>query len=364
MKDVIALFRRVVVQIATPYSTGTGFLVPEYGLVVTNEHVVRDNREVVVFGEQLEKTMAPVVYIDQRFDLAFLRLESFPDLPPLLMRSTPPLKHGEAVIAVGHPFGLQFTATQGIVSNIEHEQNEIPYVQHDAALNPGNSGGPLLDKEGRIVGVNTFIFREGSSIGFSLPAEQLMRSLKEYQEGGREEGCRCASCLNVVFRQQLNGRYCPHCGAQVMLPSQAEMYEPLGVARTLEDMLQSAGYDVRLSRRGPNNWEILRGSARITISYHDRTGLITGDAYLCLLPREDIKPIYEYLLRQNLEVEGLTLSIKGQDIVLSLLIYDRYLDVDTGLELFDHLFERADYYDNILVEEYGALWKYEEETEN
>ena len=82
-----------------------------------------------------------------------------------------------------------------------------------------------------------------------------------------------------------------------------------------------------------------------------------GDAFLATLPRKEIKPIYEYLLRQNFSIEGLTFSIKGQDIILSLLIYDRYLNLETGKTLFNHLFKKADDYDNILVEQYGASWK-------
>ena len=78
------------------------------------------------------------------------------------------------------------------------------------------------------------------------------------------------------------------------------------------------------------------------------------------MPKDNINPLYEYLLKQNYEIEGLTFSIKENDIVLSLLIYDRYLNMDTGMKLFKYLFERADYYDNILVEEYGAIWKNEE----
>ena len=126
-------------------------------------------------------------------------------------------------------------------------------------------------------------------------------------------------------------------------------------------MLKTAGYDVRLARKGPSIWEVEKGSANINISYHEKTGLIVGDAHLCLLPKKNIKPIYKYLLKENFHLEGLTFSIKGRDIILSLLIYDRYLNEETGMELLKHLFERADYYDNILVEEYGAIWKEEED---
>ena len=90
------------------------------------------------------------------------------------------------------------------------------------------------------------------------------------------------------------------------------------------------------------------------VQYHS-----TGDAYLCSLPKTNIKPLYEFLLRQNYTLEGLALSIKDQAIILSLIIHDRYLNVETGLKMFQNLFEQADHYDNILVEEYGAVWRTE-----
>ena len=83
------------------------------------------------------------------------------------------------------------------------------------------------------------------------------------------------------------------------------------------------------------------------------------DALLCTLPPQNIKALYEYLLRENYRNEGVTLSVRGQDIVLSLLIYDRYLKEETAEKLLSSLFEKADSYDNILVEQYGAKWRVE-----
>ena len=71
----------------------------------------------------------------------------------------------------------------------------------------------------------------------------------------------------------------------------------------------------------------------------------------------DAKELYQYLLQQNYEIEGLNFSVKGEEVVLSLQIYDRYLNIQTGNKLFKHLFDKADYYDNILVEQFGARWK-------
>jgi len=358
VKDIINFYKNVIVQIATPYSTGTGFYLKDSNIIVTNEHVVRDNQEVVVKGEGFEKQMTKVIFTDVKHDLAFLESPQNIDAPQVEIHDGK-IDQGEVVIAAGHPFGLNYSTTQGIISNIEEEKNNVIYLQHDAALNPGNSGGPLINKDGKIVGINTFVIMNGNNVGFSLPISYLKKTIEEFQEHRDQIAARCSSCSNIVFEKDIDNHYCSHCGAKVKLPTDADIYEALGVAKTIEELIEKMEYNVSLSRIGPNNWEINKGSATIHISYHEKTGLIMGDASLCLLPKENIKPLYEYLLKQNHKIEGLTFSIKENDIVLSLLIYDRYLNMDTGMKLFKHLFQKADDYDNILVEEFGAIWKKE-----
>ena len=362
MQNIIEQFKAYVIQIATPYSKGTGFYVADFDLIVTNEHVVRGNREVVVDNVHFDRQMVRVMFIDTLHDLAFLAAPIGKSEAGAELGKAQSVQQGDKVIAVGHPFGLKYTTTQGIISSTYQQTNDITYLQHDAALNPGNSGGPLLNDTGKVVGVNTFMLRDGENIGFSLPVHYLRETLKAFEAGQGRPGIRCASCSNLVFDQGINEKYCLHCGAKIVLPSYEELYEPVGVSRTLEELFAEIGCAVELSRRGPNNWEIQQGSAKINVTYHEKSGLIIGDAHLCNLPKERIGPLYEYLLKQNYSIEGLTFSInpKGQDIILSLLIYDRYLNVATGVRLFRHLFEKADHYDNILVEQYGATWKSEQ----
>ena len=362
MNKVIDFYKDVVIQIATPYTTGTGFYLRDYNMIVTNEHVIRENRAVVVEGEVLKKQLSRVLFTDPKHDLAFLEVKKDTNMPTVHMATGKEINEGDPVIAMGHPFGLKYTATKGIVSNVQHLQNDINYLQHDAALNPGNSGGPLVDEDGHIIGVNTFVIKDGNSIGFSLPINYLEDSIKEFVKGDGAIGVRCHSCTNIVYENTVEQTYCPHCGNKVQIPSLVEEYEAVGVSKTIENLLEKLGYDVRLARRGPKIWEVQKGSAKINVSYYEKSGLIVGDAFLCTLPKQNIKPIYEYMLIENYHIEGLTLSVKGQDIILSLLIYDRYLNEDTGMKLFQHLFERADHYDNILVEEYGALWKEDDEA--
>ncbi len=363
MKDIIERYRKIVVQIATPYSTGTGFYLKKPNLVVTNEHVVRGNRQVVVEGKGFENHLSRVLYTDPKYDLAFLEAKEPFEAPEVPLGLGVKVKEGDRVVAIGHPFGLKFTATQGIVSNTLHQNGDITYYQHDAALNPGNSGGPLINEGGEVLGVNTFVIRDGDNIGFCLPVTYLDQSIREYRrKAGNPIAARCAACSNLVFEGENQDQFCPHCGAQLKLPSEEEEYEAVGVAKTIESILENLGYDIALARRGPNYWEVQKGSAKIKVTYNEETGLVIGDAFLCQLPRKNIKPIYEYLLRQNYRTENLTFSVKGQDIILSLLIYDRYLNAQTGQKLFNHLFETADKHDNILVEQFGARWNEENDT--
>ncbi len=359
IRDIINRYRDVVIQIATPYATGTGFYLRDHEIIVTNEHVVRSNREAVILGTQFAKQMAPVLFTDPLYDLAFLAPPAEHDMPAIRIDAGSPVSQGDEILAVGHPFGLKYSATQGIISNMFYRKGETNYIQHDAALNPGNSGGPLVNRHGDVIAVNTFIIRDGNNIGFSLPSSYLHDTIADYMKHRDHSATRCISCANLVFDHTIEQGYCPHCGSKVTLPSAVEPYEPAGVKRTIENLLETLGYHVSLSRNGPNNWVIQQGSATINIQYHEPSGLIVGDAFLAILPKADIKPMYEYLMRQNHKLEGLALSVKGQDIILSLLLYDKYLNIDTGLTLFGRLFEKADEYDNILVEEYGAIWKQE-----
>jgi len=269
------------------------------------------------------------------------------------------LREGDPVTVIGHPFGLKFSVSAGIVSNAREVMNGVPYLQIDAPLNPGNSGGPVVNKEGQVVGINTMIIQNSNNIGFSLPVQFLQDSLDGYEKAGSDNACRCTACLNIVTEKTVEKGFCTFCGSRVELPAGLEEYAPVGVARTIERLIAQLGHDIPLSRSGPNCWEIRQGSARITITYHDKSGLLSADAVLCQLPKENIKQLYEYLLRENYGNEALTLSLHGQDIVLSLLIYDRYLNDETGMAMMRLLFEKADYYDNILVEQYGASWKAE-----
>ncbi len=355
MRKIIDLYRKVVIQIATPYSTGTGFYLADYHLIITNEHVVRGNREVVLKIYGHEKMKARVLYIDPKYDLAFIDIPKGVELPAVSINIEHIVQQGDPVIAVGHPFGLKYTATQGIVSNTLHQQAGITYIQHDAALNPGNSGGPLVNSSSEVIGVNTFIIRDGNNIGFSLPVMYLKESLDEYRVFYDQAGARCISCSNLVLEATEEEGYCPYCGSKITLPSDIEPYMPVGIVKTIEDVLAGQGVNIELSRIGPNNWLIDEGSAQINVSYNPKSGMILGEAKLCSLPKEGIKQLYIFLLKENYKLKKLTLSVRSNNVFISCVNFDRYFDKDILDRDLAEVISKADEYDDILIGQFGAI---------
>jgi len=363
-QQIIELYRPAIIQIATQTSTGTGFYLKEFNLIITNEHVVGKNAEVTIAGRMFDKRLARIWYTDKKHDLAFLQPPQDVQIPPVQLGNYEATKDGDVVVAIGHPFGLNYTATQGVISKVDRIREGVKYIQIDAAINPGNSGGPLVNKEGHIIGVNSFIIRGGDNLGFALPVSYLREALELYYPHRGEPSTRCHSCNHLVLPTNIEAtRYCPYCGTEVKLPQLPEREsKPVGVAKTVEDILRELGKDVKLARDGNNNWSVKEGTAKIKINYNPDNYFVAGDAYLCQLPADmsQIKTLYQFLLQENYKLDGLVLSCVKQNIVLSCIMYDLDMTKDAGIEMLRDLFQKADHYDNVLEKEFGCLELLEE----
>ncbi|MBP2668278.1 MAG: peptidase [Deltaproteobacteria bacterium] len=155
-------------------SLGSGVIVGEDGLIVTNEHVIRDADEIVVRLSDRSEYRAKVIGADVRTDLAVLRIQPSRKLPVATLGDSSRLKVGEFAIAVGNPFGLESTVTLGVISATGRSaepdvEGGDDFIQTDASINPGNSGGPLLNARGEVVGINTAMVSAGQGIGFAIP---------------------------------------------------------------------------------------------------------------------------------------------------------------------------------------------------
>jgi serine protease Do len=168
--------------------TGTGFIVDQSGLILTNQHVVDAAERVMVKLADGRSFRATVIGADPDIDLAVLKVEAGVPLPELPLGDSDRVRVGEWVCAIGNPYAYEHTVTVGVVSFVGRklfDQSLDQYIQTDAAISFGNSGGPLLNTAGEVVGINTAVSRQASNIGFAIPVNQVREVLPQLVETGR-----------------------------------------------------------------------------------------------------------------------------------------------------------------------------------
>ena len=192
VKKVVNVWTRDISEI--PSGTGSGFLWDNQGHVITNYHVIEDNKTARVRLNDKKSYTARVIGKSKRHDIAVLKLDGVKNLPrPIQPGSSKSLIVGQKVYAIGNPFGLDHTLTTGIISalgrSIKNSTLDMDdLIQTDAAINPGNSGGPLLDSAGRLIGMNVAIYSpSGASagIGFAIPVDNVNRVVPNLIKNGR-----------------------------------------------------------------------------------------------------------------------------------------------------------------------------------
>jgi serine protease Do len=189
--DIMEFFRRQLPR-RPIYSVGSGFVIDRSGYILTNGHVIDNAAKIVVRLSNGEEFPATLVGSDEETDLAILKIEAGRMLPALKLADSDRVRVGDWVLAVGSPFGLSRTVTAGIVSQVQRETPDGSpfqrFIQTDAAINRGNSGGPLVNLDGEAIGVNSQIATttgDYNGVGFALPSSEASAVAKQLIEGGK-----------------------------------------------------------------------------------------------------------------------------------------------------------------------------------
>lgn len=188
---------------------GSGFIVREDGLIITNHHVIEDADEIIVRLADRREFVAELIGSDAETDVAVLRIDA-DDLPTLSYGDSTTLRPGEWVIAIGSPFQFEQSVTAGIVSakgRTQGQQQYVPFIQSDVAINRGNSGGPLINTDGKVVGINSWILSSsGGNIGlsFSIPIETASSTIDQLMEFGRVSRGYLGVGIQGVDRERAN----------------------------------------------------------------------------------------------------------------------------------------------------------------
>lgn len=182
---------------------GSGFIVSSDGIILTNAHVVKDAKEVTVKLTDRREYRAKVLGADPKTDIAVLRIDA-KNLPVVTLGKTSDLKVGEWVLAIGSPFGFENTVTAGVVSAKGRslpDDSAVPFIQTDVAVNPGNSGGPLFNTRGEVVGINSQIYsRSGGyqGVSFAIPIDVATRIKNQIVATGKAEHARLGVAVQEV----------------------------------------------------------------------------------------------------------------------------------------------------------------------
>jgi hypothetical protein len=192
-EDIVARAKPAVVRLQSLTKSGSGFFVTETGLIATNAHLARGETSLLVLladGQQIEGN---VVHIAADRDIALVKVEGR-DFPYLTLAGTGKVRQGESVMAIGNPGGaMAFSVTKGIVSGIGKFSSAGPglWIQTDVPINLGNSGGPLLNARGEVIGINTLRLnkKDAAGVGFALSATDLIEVLREYYPDAKAAEC-------------------------------------------------------------------------------------------------------------------------------------------------------------------------------
>ncbi len=168
---------------------GTGFIIREDGLILTNAHVIQgaDIVEVQLTEDSDKQYTAEVIGFDQRTDIALIKIKADVKLPAASLGSSKDAQVGDWVAAFGNPYGHGHSMTKGIISSKARaigEINKIPLLQTDASINPGNSGGPLVNSKGQVIGINSAIDARAQGIGFAIPIDEVKSILPQLEQRG------------------------------------------------------------------------------------------------------------------------------------------------------------------------------------
>lgn len=341
-------------KINTSSGSGSGFLIPEKNIVVTNYHVVAGHKQVTVENIDKEKTLADVALVNPDVDLAILRPEKkLASQTVVNINPDVEVLNQDKVYVLGFPFGMPFTITEGIVSNNEQTLDGKHYVQTDAAVNPGNSGGPLINQAGELVGVTTSKFTQADNVGFAIPLQYVLTEINEFNpEENTKFVLRCSSCNTLISQKEA---YCHNCGHKVDETIFDEKQQDK-LTVFVESALSKLDFNPVLARAGHEYWLFHQGSSEIRIFvYRDRYLYATSP--LCEMPTKDVGAFYEYILSDPISPFRIAISKNQVFLSYRIHIFDIFQSEDSAAVIAENIkkmAEEADRLDDEFIKKYDC----------
>jgi hypothetical protein len=332
--------------------SGSCFYLKKYDIFVTNYHVVEGFQTVAIKDNAQNSFLARVFLVSPVHDIALLKVDNdFSGLPEISLSDITAVSIGQKINVAGYPFGMPFTVTEGTVSSPKQLMNNSYYIQTDAAVNPGNSGGPMFNDKNELVAITVSKFNNADNTGFGVPVSVLKTILETIADVDTATfNVQCHSCDTVITNEE---EYCPSCGEK--LPENIFRERGLtDLAVFCEEAISDMGINPVLARIGYENWCFHKGSAEIRMFVYNRSYLFCTSP-INTLPKKDLEPALTYLLGAN--VKPFQLGLDGNQIYISYRIHISDIFSDHRDEVKKNITQlafAADEQDNFLVTQFGC----------
>jgi hypothetical protein len=332
--------------------SGSCFYLKAHNVFVTNYHVVEGFKTVAVKDNEQNSFLAHVILVSPVQDIALLAAEGdFSHLPGIALSDIASVNIGQRLNVAGYPFGMPFTVTEGTVSSPKQLMNNSYYIQTDAAVNPGNSGGPMFNDKNELVAITVSKFNNADNTGFGIPVSVLKTILETITDIDRSVfNVQCNSCDTLITSEE---EFCPSCGEKLY----ENIFQERGLtelAAFCEDAISDMGVNPVLARVGYESWRFHKGSSEIRMFVYDRSYLFCTSP-INILPKKDLEPALTYLVETN--VKPFQLGLDGNQIYISYRVHisDIFSDLqDEVKKNMTQLAFKADEQDNFLAAQFGC----------
>ncbi len=332
--------------------SGSCFYLKKYNLFVTNYHVVDGYREVGIQDDEKNSYLAKVIMVNTSRDIAFLAADgNFESLPEIKLSDVDETVIGQKINVAGYPYGMPFSVTEGTVSSPKQLMESNYFIQTDAAVNPGNSGGPMFNEKQELIAITVSKIKDADNMGFGIPVADLKKIIVDIDKLDRTKfNVQCSSCDEFIFTEE---NFCPSCGNK--LPD--KVFDARGLtdlATFCEEAISEMGINPILARQGYEYWKFHKGSSEIRMFVYQRNYLFCTSP-INVLPKKDLEPVLTYLLSDP--VQPYQLALDESQIFLSYRIFIADIFTDYKDEIRKNIVNmaiKADELDNFLVDTYGC----------
>ncbi len=341
-----------VYRIFNQSGSGSGFMMDGFRYVVTNFHVVYPYMYAAVEDMNKNRYKAKVVMLSKEDDLAFLSLQELEDHSSCI---TMPVDEGEQktdeIYVVGYPLGMPITITKGVVSSYNQLVGKTNLVQTDAAVNHGNSGGPMLTKDAKLVAVTNSVIDSAENIGFGIPVNVLKKQIDSFGFDDDELHIKCDSCETFLKKDQDT---CNNCGKTSEIKVKTQTAETK-ISEFVKNVLTDGGYDYDLCKVGVEYWEFYKENALVRIFERDRALYIVSP--INQTPKKDIQEALEYIVSSK--EHPFLMGIYEDAIYLSYRVDISEIDssrIDVTMRNFALFLQRVSFLQEMFFEKYNAKY--------